>query len=186
MIGKPRDPRPPADPVGAGQRLIDCGHRPLPGPLGLIAHLLARTVGGVLELAPGTPGRALGVLSRLLGRRLDLAAELPHDALQLSKDVLGLLAPASDHPGDQLLAVAPGHPPPADRVVDDLLEAVARDVHALLERLAEGLDALLGAGARLLRLLGLRRPLGGCLLGRSHFRGQSTRAPLAQIKAAAG
>jgi hypothetical protein len=95
---------------------------------------------------------AADLLASLLRTVTDLLAgpvrsltELSEQPLELADQVVGLITPAGDQPADDLLSIAPRHAAPADGIVDHLLEAVTRDRDALLQGLAERLDALLGA-----------------------------------------
>src|SRR5690606_3031238 len=103
--------------------------------------------GGVGCLA-GAAGGLRGDAGGALARGLDAAAGLVEQAFELLEEIVRVGAAPGDQAADELVGVGARHAPALDGVVDHLLEAIAGERHAALERLAKGLHALVSAGRR--------------------------------------
>src|SRR4051794_9473996 len=92
-----------------------------------VVQLLGHLGGGEVVVAhdrerraeAGGPARAVDLADHTLGRRGDRS-------LDVAQQLVGLAAAAADQLGEEVAGVVAGHPPAADRVVEHLLEALAR------------------------------------------------------------
>src|SRR5260221_10822754 len=107
----------------------------------------ASTQRPLIQFLARAPRRLGRLFAHRRGSSADLFAGLFDQPFELFKHAVGLPAAALDQVGDHPLGVAAGHPPPLDRVVDDLLQAIAAQGDAVFEALAEVPDALVEAGS---------------------------------------
>ena len=136
--------------ICGGGELVVGGDRPPGGHAGAAPEPVGLGEGGIGRIAcrpGGTAGLGGRAASRRSGAGLDFALGLVEQALELLDELVGVAPAAVEEAGDELIGVVAGHATTLDGVVDDVLKALAREGHAVLECVAEGLDALVGPTA---------------------------------------